>query len=214
MTEALAVYFGRIEVGQLTPSAGGRMVFEYADTWKAAPESFPVSVSLPLTGGWTPGEADHRFFANLLPEGDARELVCRALGVSLENDFQLLERLEGECAGALSLYPAGQSPPEAGSYRRITEEELRHAVTTRLPLVRQMVEGTLRLSLAGAQSKWAVYLEDGQLHFPEGNAASSHILKFRNHLFKGLPKIDSHVTFLSSRLGPKPPWSIQLKSSA
>lgn len=201
MTPALTVYYGRIEVGQLSLSERGRMVFEYATAWKSAPDAFPISVSLPLTGGWTPGETDHRFFANLLPEADAREVVCRALGVSIENDFLLLERLGGECAGALSLYPDAKQPPEGGTYRRITEEELHTAVTTRLPMVRQMIEGAQRLSLAGGQSKWAVFVQDGQLFFPQGAVASSHILKFKNALFNGLPHNEAYVTFLASRLG-------------
>jgi len=201
MNRALTVYYGRSEVGQLGLSPSGRMVFEYATAWKSATDPFPISVSLPLSGGWTPGETDHRFFANLLPEADAREVVCRALGVSIENDFLLLERLGGECAGALSLYPNGQQPPEGGTYRRITDEELHTAATTRLPLVWQMIEGALRLSLAGGQSKWAVFVQDGQLFFPQGSVASSHILKFKSALFKGLPYNEAYVTFLASRLG-------------
>lgn len=37
MSPALTVYYGRIEVGQLSLSPTGRMVFEYATAWKAAP---------------------------------------------------------------------------------------------------------------------------------------------------------------------------------
>jgi len=36
--------------------------------------------------------------------------VSPALGISAGNAFGLLEVIGGECAGALSLYPAGQAP--------------------------------------------------------------------------------------------------------
>ena len=51
------------------------------------------------------------FFSGLLPDEGARQRLAGALGISSGNTFGLLEVIGGECSGALSLYPAGQTPP-------------------------------------------------------------------------------------------------------
>ena len=45
------------------------------------------------------------FFAGVLPEGRSRELIARILGISETNDFAFLERIGGECAGAVTPLP-------------------------------------------------------------------------------------------------------------
>jgi serine/threonine-protein kinase HipA len=45
-----------------------------------------------------------------LPEGQLRDLIAQQLHVSGRNDFALLDRLGGECAGAVTLVQPGQSP--------------------------------------------------------------------------------------------------------
>lgn len=37
--------------------------------------------------------------------------MAHALGVSVTNDFRLFEQLGGDIAGALSLWPEGETPP-------------------------------------------------------------------------------------------------------
>ena len=46
------------------------------------------------------------FFAGVLPEQAQREMIARNLGISERNDFALLERIGGECAGAVTFIPA------------------------------------------------------------------------------------------------------------
>src|SRR5581483_11402496 len=94
------------------------------------------------------------FFAGLLPEAEKRELVARALGVSDRNDFALLDRIGGECAGAITLLQSGEMPPAvpaAADYRLLDDDELKHILDV-LP-DRPLLAGEegVRLSLAGAQ---------------------------------------------------------------
>lgn len=199
--ESLIVSFGPRLVGTLTLNSGRRMELEYAEEWRSAPDSFAVSASLPLNGRYQRGVADHRFFANLLPEADSREMLCRSLGISTDNDFELLRRIGGDCAGALSVSPPDAPREQIGQYRPISSEQLADAIRTRLPLSRLMTGGQLRLSLAGVQQKWPVLFREGELFFPEGAFASSHILKFASPNFKGLPQNEAYVTFLSGKLG-------------
>jgi serine/threonine-protein kinase HipA len=177
------------------------MTFDYAPEWFADPETFPISQSLPLDGLYRHGIVDHAFFSNLLPEADVRETLCRALGISLSNDFELLRRIGGECAGALSLYEEGMSSASGSSYRLLDDTELATATGTRIATERLIPGARLRFSLAGGQDKWPVYVEGGRLHLPEGTAPSSHILKFDSLRFKGTGWNEAFVSFLGRRLG-------------
>ena len=100
------------------------MGFRYDAEWAA--NGFAISQQMPLDQQeFSPaGGTAHRFFANLLPEGDARSTLARTLGVP-NADFDLLYRFGGECAGALCLLPAGRQPERANwQYRELAEHEL------------------------------------------------------------------------------------------
>ena len=55
-------------------------------------------------------KATRQFFFGLSPEGDKRKLVARERHVSRQNDFGLLDGIGGECAGAFTPLPPGQTP--------------------------------------------------------------------------------------------------------
>ena len=78
----------------------------YVKTGKPA-----LSLSLPLQDKPYKGVVVEAFFAGLLPDESRRLELARVLGVSAANSFSLLEIVGGECAGAVSLYPVGSSPP-------------------------------------------------------------------------------------------------------
>ena len=63
----------------------------------------PLSLSLPLRAAPYLNDESHPFFANLLPEEKIRVVVARNLGISPQNDFGILEKIGGDCAGAVSL---------------------------------------------------------------------------------------------------------------
>jgi len=117
------------------------------------------------------------FFENLLSEGDVRTQLARRLGISKENIFALLSVLGGDCAGAVQLLPAGQDPVDEGNYRLISEATLA-AELANLPSHPFLADASkVRLSLAGAQNKLPVYYDGTNFYIPEGDAASTYILK-------------------------------------
>jgi hypothetical protein len=64
---------------------------------------------LPLTTeSYESGKA-RPFFAGILPEEAPRARITRILGISERNDFAMLERIGGECAGAISVLLKGCS---------------------------------------------------------------------------------------------------------
>ena len=198
---ALAVFYKEVLIGTLRLDETGRMIFDYSPGWIDTPSAFPISRSIPLDGSYKRGVKDHAFFANLLPEADVRETLCRFYGISLSNDFGLLRKIGGECAGALSLFEEGTAPVSEGSYRQVTEEELSTAVATKTASKRLIPDRRVRFSLAGGQDKWPILFENGKLYLPEGAAARSHILKFDSLRFKGTGWNEAYVSFLARKLG-------------
>ena len=119
------------------------------------------------------------FFSGLLPDEGARQRLSGALGISSGNTFGLLEVIGGECAGALSLYPAGEAPlssDDDGVEFLSTErlEEILGKLRER-PLLGG--EEGVRLSLAGAQDKLAVCVEGESIGLAKGGRPTTHILK-------------------------------------
>ena len=196
--DRLGVYFDQRLVGGVTVDEGGRFSFEYDESWIAQPESFAISLSLPLKAGKHEEGAGHAFFANLLPDGHVRQLIARRLGLSESNDFALLDALGGECAGALVI---SRSPPEPGqhTYRPIDETEMAQLAGRGRAFAETSGTGGIRLSLAGAQDKLPVKVENGGLLLPVGASPSTHILKFANRDYKHLPENELVVTRLAGQ---------------
>src|SRR6266403_496029 len=112
MPRTLDVYLHRDLIGKLVQNNHGQMVFDYAESWLTNPTAIPLSQSLPLTKKHFNRNDCRGFFAGVLPEESKREIIARNLGISARYDFAMLERIGGECAGAVTFLPAGQELPK------------------------------------------------------------------------------------------------------
>ena len=187
MARTLDVYLHHDLVGHLVQDNGGQMLFNYTADWLNKPGAMPLSQSLPLRKEGFKGKECRAFFAGILPEESKREIIARNLGISARNDYAMLEQIGGECAGAVTFIPAGGPLPERNyGYRKLSEKELA-GILRELPK-RPLLAGDegIRLSLAGAQDKVAVRIEDGQVSVPLGGAPSTHILKPAVERFEGV----------------------------
>jgi serine/threonine-protein kinase HipA len=187
MARTLDVYLHNDLVGHLVQDDGGGMVFDYVASWLNKPGATPLSQSLPLRTKRFKRNECRGYFAGILPEAAKREIIARNLGISARNDYAMLERIGGECAGAVTFIPAGQALPERNyGYRKLSAEELA-AILKELPK-RPLLAGEegIRLSLAGAQDKVAVRVEHGEVCLPLGGAPSTHILKPAVERFVGV----------------------------
>jgi len=175
MSEALNVFYDRKLVGRINRS-GGQWSFQYDENWLVSPDSFAVSVSLPLRKEAFDNDRARPFFANLLPEGGVRDAIARSIGVSINNDFELLKAFGGECAGALSI--TDREKPDDGShgYTLIDEDTLYRKIKE-VSLHPFLLQDGTRLSLAGAQHKMPVFYDGGKFYLPKGSGATTHILK-------------------------------------
>jgi serine/threonine-protein kinase HipA len=184
----LLVYLHGEPVGTLDQDDSGLLEFRYAPEWLGRPDAAPLSRSLPLESEAFRGKQARPFFAGLLPDEGPRGRIAAILGISERNDFAMLERIGGECAGAVSLLPEGVPPPAASESRtrELDEKELQEIIAElpRRPLMAGR-EG-VRLSLAGSQDKLPVVLRGSRFGLPLGNTPSTHIIKPEPERFPGL----------------------------
>jgi serine/threonine-protein kinase HipA len=115
----------------------------------------------------------------------------------------MLERIGGECAGAVSLLPEGVPPPAAGErrMRELNEKDLQEIITElpRRPLMAGQ-EG-VRLSLAGSQDKLPVVIHGSSIALPLGNTPSTHIIKPEPERFPGLVATEALCMTLAKAAG-------------
>src|SRR5246500_4826963 len=124
MARTLDVYLHTDIVGHLTQDDDGDMSFQYAASWLQRAGAIPLSHSLPLRPERFRRKECRGFFAGILPEESKREMIARNLGISARNDYAMLERIGGECAGAVTFLPAGPVLPARDyHYRTISLRE-------------------------------------------------------------------------------------------
>lgn len=188
-------------VGQLWRNTTGAIGFRYDPEWVTG-GGFAVSRSLPLAVRvFAPEDGTaQRWFANLLPEGAVREHIVRDLKLP-NTDFDLLRAIGGECAGALSILLVDRQPSGQRQYRPLTEKDLADLAARRGQIYAVWpADERPRLSLAGAQDKCPVLVRDDQYFLPQGEAPSSHILKFELADYRHLPAYETFTTQLAAAI--------------
>jgi len=191
MRDLLKVYLNEDHVGNLWLESK-TYCFQYVNL-----NTQPVSLSLPVREEPYLADEAQPYFANLLPEGDTRNLIEAKLGVPRGDDFALLRMIGGDCAGAITLFLEEQTPFLDASYNELSNESL-------ITLIKELPKNPLgvgrsekiRLSLPGAQNKTTLYRKDGVYYEPENGAPSSHILKIPITQHNGIVDTVHNETFV------------------
>ena len=90
----------------------------------------------------------------------------------------MLEKIGGECAGAITFVMPNEQPIEANSQPHPIDEKEFAELLRQLPKKPLLAgEKGVRLSLAGVQDKIAVQLLENQIVIPTNGAPSTHIIK-------------------------------------
>ncbi len=185
---------------QASPQGTG---FRYTQDW-VENGGFAISQTLPLTTVEYQAEVGgsaQQFFANLLPEGGARERVVRDLKIP-DTDFDMLRAIGGECAGALSILPIERTPNSEQQYSDLSDKKLLQLIKRRGRSYEGISQNDRpRLSLAGAQDKCPVLIRDDQYFLPLQEAPSSHILKFEIPDYKNVPAYEAFTTIIAQDIG-------------
>ena len=205
MTDTLTVWWGDDIVGSLRMDRHGDTSFCYAETWLMKPSTRAISISLPLRAEPFSRRESRPFFEGLLPEEHQRAAAAGVLGLSVGNEFRLLEALGGEVAGALALWPKGERPPaEATAIEpaKPLDDDALIGMLNRLP-ARPMLAGEtgLRLSLAGAQAKLPVVVDNGHIALPTPGQPTTHILKPPIERFEGTTENEAFAMRLAREVG-------------
>lgn len=214
MARTLDVYMHTDLIGHLTQDDDGDLSFQYAESWLQRKGAVALSHSLPLRAERFRRKECRGFFAGILPEESKREMIAHNLGISARNDYAMLERIGGECAGAVTFLPHGEPMPDRHyGYRKLSDEELA-AILKELPR-RPLLAGEegMRLSLAGAQDKIAVRIEAGAICLPLGGAPSTHIVKPNVERFEGVVFNEAYCMQLAAAAG-LPVATVEIREAA
>lgn len=183
--KALVAYLYGKQVGSFVERDDRRIVFSYSRGWLTAARNgtaHALSVSLPLQDGEFAPEVVEAFIAGLLPDSVAhRRLLAQQLDIIDDpTDFAFLSKLGRDCAGAITVVPAGEpiDHNEPPSYEILSDAQLEEYIRTlpQRPLLVDEEDGVL-LSLAGVNDKAAVVVVKGQIALPHYGFPTTHILK-------------------------------------
>ena len=158
----------------------GLWSFQYAAGWLSNPQGFALSPHLPLTAESLLDGASKRpvqwYFDNLLPEEGQRVLLAGDAKLDAADAFGLLAWYGAESAGSVTLLPPDAMPQTPEPLRPLPDDALETRIRQlpKAPLTHAAIK---RMSLAGAQHKLAVVLQNSALFEPAGATPSTHILK-------------------------------------
>lgn len=182
---ALSIWANGERVGTWRIPARGADELTYDDAWVGSATGRPLSLSLPLVGGFThKGPVVQNYFDNLLPDSQPiRERIASRFRTRTTQPFDLLQAIGRDCVGAIQLLGEDDGP---ASVDRIEGDPMNEAEVEKL--LQQTVdpgkfaaqtapEDELRISLAGAQEKTALLWHEGQWVRPHGSTPTTHILK-------------------------------------
>jgi len=192
MTTELIVLLASQEVGRVCRDRRGRLTFVYNAEWRTASGAYPLSLSMPLAAeehGPGPVQA---FLWGLLPDNEhVLERWAKKFHVSARNVFALLSHVGEDCAGAVQFVP----PDRLDAIRSGEQEQIewldQHGIAERLKALRddhaawRLPSDTGQFSLAGAQPKTALLLENDRWGIPTGRVPTTHILKPPTGQFNG-----------------------------
>ncbi len=165
-----------------------RFSLRYSDGWLATRGAFSLSVALPLREAPYGHLESKAYFENLLPEGEVIAQLKRYAQRrgempqgGLSDEAYFLRRFGVDCAGACVIIEGSDPPAPAGAapaLRPLDLEQIYAHLDARRPLGAELLytHGG-RFSLAGAQDKFPLIYQGGQLLIPTDGSPTTHILK-------------------------------------
>lgn len=168
-------------VGFLRKFPSNAIEFQYDISWLERPNSFPISLSLPLREDAYRGEAVSAVFDNLLPDSPhLRRLVAEKTGARSADAYGLLQAIGRDCVGALQfLDDEADHSLDHKIEGEVVDDNQIEAILNNLALAPLGLgrDSDFRISVAGAQEKTALLHYQGQWLKPFGTTPTTHIFK-------------------------------------
>jgi serine/threonine-protein kinase HipA len=207
MTSELIALLNGKQIGRVY-DARGRLTFVYDDDWREAPDAYPLSLSMPLTAREHGRSAVQAFLWGLLPDN---ELVlsrwATRFQISARNVLALISHVGEDCAGAVQFVTPARLDAIRGGAEDAVDWLDESDIATRLQILRQdhaawrLPRDTGQFSLAGAQPKTALLLQDNRWGIPSGRIPTTHILKPPTGHFDGHSENEHFGLMLARNLG-------------
>jgi serine/threonine-protein kinase HipA len=184
MTDSLLVIADDVIAGTLSRLHGGKLQFDYDESYAGSPDATPLSLSMPLLDLSHPDHVITPWLWGLLPDNTSViDRWSRQFQLSRVTPFTLLETPVGaDCAGAVHFVRPGDADQflqRPGDVAWLTESEVAERLRELKRDSTAWLGSTLtgRFSLAGAQAKTALQNKDGRWGVPAGLTPTTHILK-------------------------------------
>jgi serine/threonine-protein kinase HipA len=207
MTELVTLLDGK-EIGRVHNDTRSRLTFIYDDQWRNASEAYPLSLSMPIAAKEHGRAAVEAFLWGLLPDNE--QVLARwaaKFQVSARNVFALISHVGEDCAGAVQFV----TPERLEAIRNGKEDKVEwldeSELAKRLQLLREdhaawrLPRDTGQFSLAGAQPKTALLLQNDRWGIPSGRIPTTHILKPPTGHFDGHAENEHICLMLARNLG-------------
>lgn len=183
MREPLIVLLGGEVAGELRRERG-RLAFTYDARWRARPDAYPISLSMPLAAAEHGHAMLDAYLWGLLPDNTRiLESWARRFQTSARNAFGIISHVGEDCAGAIQFVrPDRLEAVTHGAPADIvwlSEAD----IAQRLRELQDDLSAWRRpgdagqFSLTGAQPKTALFFDEGRWGIPSGRRATTHILK-------------------------------------
>ncbi|HKT12927.1 MAG TPA: type II toxin-antitoxin system HipA family toxin [Terriglobia bacterium] len=205
--EVIALLDGK-ETGRVVRDSRGKLTFTYNEQWREAAGSYPLSLSMPLTLAEHPNARIDPFLWGLLPDN---EIIlgnwARKFHVSARNAFSLVACVGEDCAGAVQFVQPSRLNSIMGAATPAIEWLDNREIAKRLRALREDQSAwrapgdTGQFSLAGAQPKTALLLENKKWGVPSGRIPTTHILKPPSGEFEGHAENEHFCLELARTLG-------------
>lgn len=208
MSELLLLIEGEL-AGRVLADKSGRLSLSYETAWRELPQSYSLSVTMPLAQITYPHKFVWSYLWNLLPENpNVLQRWAQQYHVSAGNPFKLLAHVGADVPGAAQ-FILPERRAEIQSERHliidwISMDELRE----RLIQLRADISALRRpedigkMSLPGAQAKTAFYWdrETNRWGVPGGRTPTTHIIKPCIPGFDGLVENEHLCQDIAARL--------------
>jgi serine/threonine-protein kinase HipA len=209
VSELLILIEGEV-AGRVLADKSGRLSLTYDGTWLESPQSYSLSVNMPLGEVTYSQKSVWPHLWNLLPENpNVLQRWAQQSHVSAGNPFKILAHVGADVPGAAQFIPPERRAELQSEQHLVIEWISEDDLRERLILLRADIAAVRRpgdigrMSLPGAQAKTAFYWDrqGNRWGVPGGRTPTTHIIKPCVPGFDGLVENEHLCQDIAARLG-------------